>query len=135
MDRVFLDANVLYSAAYLEQSGLARLWTLDDVDLLTSAYGLEEARRNLAMDRPEAVTRLERLCNAITTVNAPQGLKLPANVQLDDKDQPILLAAIHGRADYLLTGDARHFAHFYGKRIATVLVLRPAQYFTRRRRP
>jgi len=134
LDRVFLDANVLYSAAYLEHSGLARLWTLDDVDLLTSAYGLEEARRNLAMDRPEAVTRLERLCKAITTVNAPRGLKLPANAQLDDKDQPILLAAIHGRADYLLTGDTRHFAHLYGKRIATVLVLRPAQYFTRRRR-
>ena len=134
MDRVFLDANVLYSAAYLEQSGLARLWTLDDVDLQTSAYGLEEARRNLAMDRPEAVTRLERLCKTITTVNAPQGLKLPANVQLDGKDQPILLAAIHGGADYLLAGDPRHFAHLYGKRIATVLVLRPAQYFTRRRR-
>ena len=135
MDRVFLDANVLYSAAYLERSGLARLWTLDDVELLTSAYGLEEARRNLAMDRPEAVTRLERLCAAISTVDAPQALKLPANVQLDDKDQPILLAAIHGRADYLLTGDARHFAHLYGKRIATVLVLRPALYFTRRRHP
>jgi uncharacterized protein len=135
LDRVFLDANVLYSAAYLEQSGLARLWTLADVELLTSASGLEEARRNLLMDRPEAVTRLERLCTAITTVNTPQGLKLPANVQLDDKDQPILLAAIHGRAHYLLTGDARHFAHLYGKRIATVLVLRPAQYLTRRRRP
>jgi predicted nucleic acid-binding protein len=135
LDRVFLDANVLYSAAYLERSGLARLWTLDDVELLTSAYGLEEARRNLAMDRPEAVTRLERLCKAISTVNAPHGLKLPGDVQLDDKDQPILLAAIHGRADYLLTGDARHFGHLYGKRIATVLVLRPAQYSTRRRRP
>jgi predicted nucleic acid-binding protein len=132
LDRVFLDANVLYSRAYLERSGLARLWTLDDVELLTSAYGLEEARRNLAMDRPEAVTRLERLCKAITTVNAPRGLKLPTKVQLDDKDQPILLAAIHGRAHYLLTGDARHFAHLYGKRIAAVLVLRPSQYFTRR---
>jgi uncharacterized protein len=135
LDRVFLDANVLYSAAYLERSGLARLWTLDDVELLTSAYGLEEARRNLAMDRPEAVTRLERLCKAISMVKVPQGLKLPANVQVGDKDQPILLAAIHGRADYLLTGDARHFAHLYGRRIATVLVLRPAQYFTRHRRP
>ncbi|MBV8139499.1 MAG: PIN domain-containing protein [Deltaproteobacteria bacterium] len=135
MDRVFLDANVLYSAAFLEQSGLARLWTLEDVELLTSAYGLEEARRNLLMDRPEAVRRTERLCKAITTVNALQGLKLPANVQLDDKDQPILLAAIQGRAHYLLTGDTRHFAHLYGKRIATVLVLRPAQYLTRRHRP
>jgi hypothetical protein len=46
-----------------------------------------------------------------------------------------LLAAIHGNADYLLTGDARHFGHFYGKQIESVLVLSPAQYFARRRRP
>ena len=135
MDRVFLEANVLYSPAYLERSGLARLSMLDDVQLLTSVYGLEEARRNLARERPEAVARLERLCKAISTVNPPQGLKLPANAQLDDKDQPILVAAIHSRAHYLLTGDARPFAHLYGKRIATVLVLKPAQYLTRRRRP
>ena len=133
MDRVFLDANVLYSAAYLERSGLARLRTLDDVELVTSAYAIEEARRNLAMDRPDALARLKRFTKAIVTGDAPQGLKLPDGVQLDPKDQPILLAALHGHADYLLTGDARHFAHLYGKRIAGVLVLRPAQYFARRR--
>jgi predicted nucleic acid-binding protein len=133
LDRVFLDANVLYSAAYLEPSGLARLWELDGVELLTSAYAIEEVRRNLAMDRPEALPRLERLTKAITTVDAPQGLKLPASVRLVPKDQPILLAAIHGSADYLLTGDSRHFEQLYGKRIARVLVLRPAQYFVRRR--
>jgi len=43
------------------------------------------------------------------------------------------LGAIHGKADYLLTGDTRHFEHLYGKRIKGVLVLRPAQYFGRRR--
>jgi predicted nucleic acid-binding protein len=59
---------------------------------------------------------------------------LPETIRLDPKDQPILLAAIHGRADYLLTGDARHFGHLYGKRIRGVLVLRPRQYFERRRR-
>lgn len=97
MDRVFLDANVLYSAAYLECSGLARLWTLDDVELLSSAYAIEEARRNLAMDRAEAVSRLQRLTARISTVDAPQGRKLPVNVRLDPKDQPILLAAIRGK--------------------------------------
>ena len=51
MDRVFLDANVLYSAAYLEFSDLGRLCTLDDLLLLLSSdYAIEEARRNLAMD-------------------------------------------------------------------------------------
>ncbi len=132
MDRIFLDANVLFSAAYLELSGLARLWTLEDVELLTSAYAVEETRRNLAIDRTEALPRLERLTAAVSLVDAPQSLKLPANIRLDQKDQPILLAAIHGKADYLLTGDARHFAHLYGKRIKGVLVLRPAQYFERR---
>jgi len=133
LDRIFLDANVLFSAAYLELSGLARLRTLEDVELLTSAYAVEETRRNLAIDRPEALPRLERLTAAVSLVEAPHSLKLPANVRLDQKDQPILLAAIHGKADYLLTGDARHFAHLYGKRIKGVLVLRPAQYFDRRR--
>jgi predicted nucleic acid-binding protein len=54
-------------------------------------------------------------------------------IRLDSKDQPILLAAIHGKADYLLTGDAKHFQHLFGKRIEGVMVVRPAQYFNRRR--
>lgn len=134
MDRVFLDANVLYSAAYMKLAGLVRLWSLDDVQLLSSAYAMEEARRNLAMDRPEAVPRLKRLLESVSTADAPQGLKLPENIRLEPKDHPILLAAIHGKAEYLLTGDIRHFEHLYGKRIEGVLVLRPAQYFERRRR-
>jgi len=129
LDRVFLDANVLYSAAYLELAGLGRLWSLDDVQLLSSAYAIEEARRNIVMDRPEAVSRLKRILESVSTTDAPQGLKLPDNIRLDPKDEPILLAAIHGKADYLLTGDARHFDHLYGKRIVGVLVLWPAQYF------
>jgi uncharacterized protein len=134
LDTVFLDANVLYSAAYIQFAGLARLWSLKDVQLLSSAYAIEEVRRNLVMDRPEAVQRLNRLLESVSTVDAPEGLKLADNIRLDPKDRPILLAAIHGKAGYLLTGDVRHFQHLYGKRIEGVLVLRPAQYFERRRR-
>jgi len=134
LDRIFLDANVLYSAAYLERSGLSRLWSLNDVALISSAYAIEEARRNLAIDRPGALNRLTRFMEALATADAPQALKLPKNVRLDPKDQPILLAAIHGKADYLLTGDLKHFNHLYEKRIEGVLVLRPAQYIELRRR-
>jgi uncharacterized protein len=133
LERVFLDANVLYSAAYMEFAGLARLWSLDNVQLLTSAYAIEEARRNLATERPEAVQRLNRLLESVSTVDAPHGLKLPARIRLNPKDQPILLAAIHGKTHYLLTGDARDFGNLYGKEIEGVLVLRPAQYFERQR--
>ena len=71
---------------------------------------------------------------SISTFDAPQGVELAENIQLDPKDRPILLAAIHGKAGYLLTGDVRHFQHLYGKRIEGVLVLRPGRYFERRRR-
>src|SRR6202140_4623818 len=118
----------------MERSGLARLWSLKGVALISSGYAIEEARRNLAIDRLEALLRLTRLTEALATPDAPQALTLPKNVPLDPKEQPILLAAIHGKADCLLTGDARHFEHLYGKRIEGVLVLRPAQYFERRRR-
>jgi hypothetical protein len=36
-DRVFLDANILVSAAWRASNGLLALWKLSDVDLLTSA--------------------------------------------------------------------------------------------------
>jgi len=134
LDRVFLDANVLFSAAYLENSGLSRLWQLEDTEWLSSAYAVEEARRNLALNRPAALARLEALTPKLTLINPPGDLRLPARLRLDSKDQPILLAAIHGKANFLITGDARHFEHLFGKRIEGVLVLRPAQYFERRRR-
>lgn len=133
MDRIFLDANVLYSAAYLEDAGLDRFWKLANVELLSSTYAIEEARRNLALDRPSALPRLERLKSALRVTNPPQDLTLPVHLNLDPKDQPILAAAIYGKAAYLLTGDARHFGHLYGKRIEGVMVMRPAQYFERRR--
>jgi hypothetical protein len=41
----------------------------------------------------------------------------------------------HGKADFLVTGDGRHFGHLYSKGIEGVMVLRPTQYFERRGRP
>ena len=57
MATVFLDANVLFSAAYRPDAGLLRLWELADVVLISSDYAVEEARRNL--DTPEQLERLE----------------------------------------------------------------------------
>ncbi len=134
MDRIFLDANVLFSASYLENSGLVRLWRLDDAELLSSSYAVEEARRNLALDRPPALVRLERLMPRLTLVNPPREMTLDRRIRLEAKDRPILLAAIHARAGFLLTGDVHHFGHLYGRHIEGVIILRPAQYFARRER-
>jgi uncharacterized protein len=130
-DRVFLDANVLFSAAYRSDSGLRRLWTYrDTTKLLTTFYAAEEARRNLPDDAAQA--RLAKLLNVVEFVPDILTGKLPAGVVLPEKDRPILLSAIAAAATHLITGDRLHFGRYFGRRIAGVLVERPADYIGRR---
>ncbi len=131
MRRVFLDANVLFSAAYRDAPGLLALWRLRDVELLTSGYAAEEARRNL--DTPERAARLERLLGDVRIVAEPWAVPLPAGVRLPEKDQPILGAAIAAEATHLLTGDLRDFGPLMGMRVAGVFVQTPGEFLRRGR--
>jgi predicted nucleic acid-binding protein len=108
--RLFLDANVLFTAAHnprgkaalVVELGRAGLW-----QLLSSAYAVEEARRNIARKYPDRLPALEalathlRLSPETRTPDCPEGLP--------DKDYPIYRAAHAGKADVLLTGDRRDF--------------------------
>jgi uncharacterized protein len=128
VDLVFLDANVLFSAAYRVDAGLRRLWRLPAVELVTSAFAAEEARRNLATT--EQRVDMDRLMEAIRLVPfvLPREHALFGTIALPEKDWPILLAAVSAQATHLLTGDARHFGPLYGQRIEGVLILPPADY-------
>lgn len=125
MDRLFLDANVLFSAAYREDASLRELWRRPGVELVTSGYALEEARRNLdARHR----LRLERLMVGVRLVADSPVHDLPAGVELRVKDRPILGAAIAAGATHLMTGDRRDFGELYGERIAGVLIIPPRDF-------
>ncbi|HXP11513.1 MAG TPA: PIN domain-containing protein [Acidobacteriaceae bacterium] len=110
--RLFLDTNVLISAAWKDGSKVIQLWELANVQLLTSPYVLIECRRNLP-GRDQQL-RLERLLEKIEIFHAHQGIVLPENTLLPDKDLPVLAAAVFARADFLVTGDKRHFGQWYG---------------------
>jgi uncharacterized protein len=129
---IFLDANVLFSAAYRRDAGLRRLWTLPDARLITSVYAVEEARRNLS--NPGQQSDLEELLGSVEIVptTAPTDHPLLSALELPAKDRPILLAAIGVGATHLLTGDFRHFGPHYGKRIEGVLILSPGEYLSLR---
>ena len=133
MERIFLDANVLFSAAYIEQSGLVRLWSFNDITILSSTYAVEEARRNLEINRPEALPRLDKLLRDVVIVDPGTAAEVDLKVKIEAKDRPILLAAIAGGADALLTGDERHFGRLYGSNVGGVLVTRPSDFFRRRK--
>jgi hypothetical protein len=127
MERVFLDANVLFSAGY-KSTRLRILWTLPDATLLSSDYAVREAELNLSRFKPEAVEELNRLLKGVTISPQTQLPPLPANIALVQKDAPILQAAIGVQATHLLTGDVKHFGHLFGVTVQGVLILPPAEY-------
>jgi uncharacterized protein len=127
VDRVFLDANVLFSAGYRETATVMRLWELPDVQLIAAAYAIEEARRNLdtAVQRVRLIQRISVLEQV---AELPADTILASGVGLPGKDVPILAAAISGKATHLVTGDVRHFRPLYGVTVSGVKVLKTADY-------
>ena len=129
MDIVFLDANMLFSAAYQVESNFLKLWKIPHVQLVSSVYAADEARRNLK--RPDQSDRLEKLLRSLRLVAAPGG-KVPKGINLPAKDAPILLAAMAANATHLLTGDWKHFGPYRNTVVEGVLILSTAAYFKMR---
>lgn len=112
MKRLFLDANVLFTAAHNPNGKAAFLITLGRAglfQLVTSPYAREEACRNLARKYPDCLNSFEIILGNIRLVKATSALPCPAG--LPEKDCPIYLAAHACKADVLLTGDLRDFGH------------------------
>jgi len=127
--RVFLDANVLFSAAYLPDAGLTRLWAVPDTEVVTSAYAVEEARRNLESEQARA--RLAALLERTEVVSEALNLSLSGSISLRDKDRPILQAAIAADATHLITGDLRDFGSLLGRTVEGVRIETPSMFLRR----
>jgi len=132
VDRVFLDANILFSAAYKGASRLRLLWRISNAELITSEYAVEEARRNLLRARPESMTEFESLLDGLTVIGSPSVLPGLLPEELDGKDAPILAAAVRSEATHFLTGDKRHFGRFVGQTIRGVYITTAAHYLRER---
>ncbi len=126
--RVFLDANILFSAA--KSDGAVRLL----LNLLLKAgheccvdgYVTEEARRNLAAKAPAELPALEVLLQRLDRKGVQHAdTTLEAALPLPEKDRPVLAAAIRHGCEALVTGDRSHFGPLYGTRIHGVAIHSP----------
>jgi uncharacterized protein len=119
--RVFLDANVLFSASNAG-SNIARLtaWLGQRGTAISSQLAVEEARRNLELKRPTWLAEFDRLRTHVELVPAAL-FALP--VPLDAKDVPLLCAAIAAKCQYFVTGDKRDFGHLNGQAVLGVQVI------------
>lgn len=113
MRRLFLDANLLFTAAHNPQGKATLLLELAGAscwEVVTSAYAVEEARRNLARKFPDRLDAFEALLALVLVVPSPNGATCP--LPLRPKDRPIFEAALACGATHLLTGDFRDFGPF-----------------------
>ena len=126
--RVFLDANVLFSAAKSDGAirQLLRLLLERGHECWVDAYVVSEARRNLVVKGPEALQVLDALLVHLRVAPAQPAVDHHAETTwLPDKDRPVLAAAIRLGCDALVTGDLTHFGSGYGRSFGGVKIHSP----------
>lgn len=117
MIRLFLDANILFTAAHNPDGKselIIDLGAQGHWKVLSSNYAVEEAQRNIAKKFHDRLPMLDTVLAKIEITGMNPKLSCP--LPLPAKDVPILVAAIHGKATHLLTGDIRDFGPYMNKK-------------------
>lgn len=115
---VFLDANVLFSAA-LGGDAFALLLDLGRkkwIRLVTSSACCVEARTNLERKRPDELAQLSSVMKLVAITTADHGEHLDwASELIHPDDVHVLAAARASGASVLITGDIRDFGHLMNR--------------------
>ena len=127
--RIFLDANILFSAARADGAMRTLLSLLQSREhvLVASPSVLIEASRNLERKaNSAALSDLMAIQSTLEISSREHGDGSATHTAwLPTKDRHVLAAAIALKCDALVTGDKTHFGSGYGERFGNVLILSP----------
>ena len=134
--RVFLDSNVILSGL-ISDKGAPRI-CLDLLTLklpflvgCTGRFNLREIERTLKTRMPGllAVYRKYLPLLNLKVIPLPSPQEVGAFAQtIADKDAPVLASAIKGKADFLVTGDKRHFQRLRTGKDYPLRIVTPAEF-------
>lgn len=131
--RVFLDANILFSAARTDGAIRRLLQLMRDAGhtLCVDDYVVTEARRNLERKGASSLSALDELLRSMRVAAAmfPVGEWADAVDWLPVKDRPVLVSAIRLHCDVLLTGDRADFGPGFGRAFGGVTLHSPRSLF------
>lgn len=134
--RVFLDSNVILSGL-LSDKGAPRI-ILDIMCLklpfltgVTGRYNIIEIERNLAKKMPGILPKYKEYLpkinlEIISLPSAEEVRKFSGSIS--EKDVPVLVSAIKGRVDFLVTGDKKDFKKSKAKGSYQFKILSPSEF-------
>ena len=135
--KVFLDSNVIISGIFSDK-GSPRI-ILDILYLglpfivaSTGRYNIIEIERNLKRKMPKAIpTIYQRYLPELNLEIIP----LPSKEEIEEyygytseKDVPVFVSAIKGKADFFVTGDKKNFSKLKKKRHLKSKILNPSEF-------
>lgn len=137
--KVFLDSNVILSGLFSDQGApriILDILTFKLPFLLgsTGEYNLLEIERNLKKKMPGVFSvykrYLSRLNLKIIPIPGPEEIKKFSG-QIADKDIPVLVSAIQSKADFLVTGDKKHFEKLKVPGNYPLKIITPSEFLER----
>jgi predicted nucleic acid-binding protein len=134
--RVFLDSNVILSGIISDKGApriILDLLTLKLPFLVgsTGRFNLMEIERNLKKRMPHALSVYRRYLPQLNLkiIPLPRAQELREFAQtIADKDLPVVASAVKGKADFLVTGDKKHFQRLRTGKEYPLRIVTPAEF-------
>jgi len=134
--RVFLDSNVILSGLISDKGAPRILLDLLSVGTpflvgLTGRYNLIEIERNIKKKMPEILSIYKEYfpkLNLKIIPLPPKELVREYFGKIGEKDIPVLVSAIRGQVDFLITGDKQHFGRTKDFRKYPFHIVTPSEF-------
>jgi putative PIN family toxin of toxin-antitoxin system len=134
--RVFLDSNVILSGL-ISDTGAPRL-ILDVLSMdipglvaVTGRFNIVEIERNIRKKAPKVLPVYHEYFPKLGIELVP----MPSQTDVErrrgiiaDKDTPVLVSAINGKADFLVTGDKKHFQKVRKADLSPLRIVSPSEF-------
>jgi len=115
--RIFLDSNVIVSGLLSDKGAPGVIFDILSLNLplltaVTGRYNIMEVERTIKKKLPALLpiykNYFSKAAISIVALPSAEEIKLFEGI-IHEKDAPVLASATKGKADFLLTGDKKHF--------------------------
>ena len=130
--KVFLDSNIVFSAAYSvkEKSRSYIFFELQDLNIIEiyiSNLVKFESIHNIKIKKPEKLDFLNELLSKADIIE-DLDVYYEFTKTLPENDRIILSSAVYHNIDFFITGNTKDFLTFYNKKLKNTLILTPKDF-------